>query len=414
MSQRRNTPLDGLTVIDFGQVYQGPYCGFLLAQAGADVIKVEPLTGEPVRQRTAVSRGAAAPFAMLNANKRAIALNLKTEGGRETVRRLAARADVLVENYAPGVMDRLGVGWETLSAINPRLVYGSGTGYGLSGPDRDNLAMDVTVQAASGLMSVTGFPDQPPVKAGPAVVDFISGTHLYAGIMTALYERTVTGRGRLVEVAMQETVVPALASNFASLYDGGGVPPRTGNRHGALAEAPYNVYPTRDGHIAIIAINDRHWAMLLKAMDRPDLTDDPRFSDKTERVRNIDATDAAITEWTRQRSKDEAYRQLRTHKVPCAPVRDLAEVLNDPHMHARGMLEHITHPEFGEIVVPNSPLRIHGADRVERTPSPRLGEHGREILADMLGMSEGEIRALEEAGAVGAPQPARTETGATA
>ncbi len=160
--ERRNLPLDGVTVIDLGQIYQGPYATFLMAKAGADVIKIEPLSGEPVRLRGAASRGAAVPFAMLNANKRGVSLNLKSERGRTILKQLAEKADVLLENYAPGVMDKLGVGWSKLSAINPRLIYASGSGYGLSGPDRDNLAMDITVQAASGMMSVTGFPDGPP------------------------------------------------------------------------------------------------------------------------------------------------------------------------------------------------------------------------------------------------------------
>ena len=297
---RKNLPLDGVTVIDLGQVYQGPYCTLLMAKAGANVIKVEPLIGEPIRHRVHVSQGAAIPFAMLNANKKAMTLNLKSPRGIEILKDLVRQGDVLLENYAPGVMDKLGVGWSVLSEINPRLIYASGSGYGLTGPDRNNLAMDVTVQAASGMMSVTGFPDGPPVKCGPAVVDFLSGIHLYGGIMTALYERTFTGKGRLVEVAMQETVYPTLASNLAFVYDKGIAPPRTGNRHGGLSSAPYNVYPTSDGYIAIIGINETHWANLLEAIGRTDLTGDPRFSTREARVRNIDATDQLIRDWTSQ------------------------------------------------------------------------------------------------------------------
>jgi crotonobetainyl-CoA:carnitine CoA-transferase CaiB-like acyl-CoA transferase len=404
VSERRNLPLDGVTVIDLGQVYQGPYATFLMAKAGANVIKVEPLAGEPIRQRVSVSKGAAVPFAMLNANKRDITLNLKSPRGRDVLKGLVAQADVLLENYAPGVMDKLGVGWSELSEINPRLIYASGSGYGISGPDRDNLAMDVTVQAASGMMSVTGFPDGPPVKCGPAVVDFLSGIHLYAGVMTALYERTFTNRGRLVEVAMQETVYPTLASNLAFVYDKGIAPPRTGNRHGGLAAAPYNVYPTSDGFIAIIGINETHWANLLVAIGRDDLLRDPRFTSKALRVQHIEETDSLISEWTSRHTKAEAGRIFSKHKVPAAPVRDLIEVTNDPHMHARGMLEWIEHPQFGRIVVPNSPLRIHGADPVPTEPSPRLGQHNHEILAGMLNMSADEITSLEAEGAIGKPQ----------
>lgn len=404
MTERRNLPLDGVTVIDLGQVYQGPYATLLMAKAGANVIKIEPLGGEPIRQRVHVSKGAAVPFAMLNANKRAITLNLKSDRGREILKQLASNADVLLENYAPGVMDKLGIGWSVLNQLNPRLIYASGTGYGLSGPDRDNLAMDITVQAASGMMSVTGFPDGPPVKAGPAVVDFLSGIHLYAGVMTALYERTFTGKGRLVEVAMQEAVYPALASNLAFVYDKGIAPPRTGNRHGGLAAAPYNVYPTSDGYIAIIGINEVHWNNLLTAIERTDLIGDARFSSRPARVTNIDETDAIISEWTRRHTKAEASERFRTNKVPSAPVRDLIEVTNDRHMHERGMLEWIDHPQFGKVVVPNSPMRLHGADQVERMPSPRLGQHNHEVLGQMLNLDAAEIGRLEAEGVIGKPQ----------
>jgi crotonobetainyl-CoA:carnitine CoA-transferase CaiB-like acyl-CoA transferase len=375
-----------------------------MAKAGANVIKVEPPGGEPIRQRVHVSKGAAVPFAMLNANKRAITLNLKSDKGREILKRLASNADVLLENYAPGVMDKLGIGWSVLNKLNPRLIYASGSGYGLSGPDRDNLAMDITVQAASGMMSVTGFPDGPPVKAGPAVVDFLSGIHLYAGVMTALYERTFTGKGRLVEVAMQEAVYPALASNLAFVYDKGIAPPRTGNRHGGLAAAPYNVYPTSDGFIAIIGINEGHWNNLLEAIDRKDLVGDERFSSRPARVKNIEETDAIISEWTRRHTKAEAFARFRACKVPSAPVRDLIEVTNDKHMHERGMLEWIDHPQFGKVVVPNSPLRLHGVDQVAATPSPRLGQHSHEVLGEMLNLDRAEIDRLEAEGVIGKPE----------
>ena len=255
MTDTANMPLSGITVLDLGQVYQGPYAAMLMARAGADVIKVEPVDGEPVRRRSAVSKGAMLPLAMLNSNKRGITLNLKSPEGRDLLLKLVEHADVLLENFAPGVMDGLGVGWEVLHAANPRLIYASGSGFGLSGPDRDALAMDLTIQAVSGAMSVTGFPDGPPLKSGPTFADFLSGTHLYGAVLTALFERTRTGKGRLVEVAMVETIYPALASNLSLLYGtSGAVTTRTGNRHGGLAIAPYNVYPAGDGLVAILCI----------------------------------------------------------------------------------------------------------------------------------------------------------------
>ena len=401
MTDRPNLPLAGVTVVDLGQVYQGPYATLLMAKAGALVIKIEPRAGEAARLRAKVGKSATLPFAMLNSNKRGVTLNLKDPRGCELLKQMVSQADVLLENFAPGVMDRLGVGWSALSAINPRLIYASGTGYGLDGPDRDNLAMDLTVQAASGVMSITGFQEGPPVKAGPAVVDFMSGVHLYAGVVTALFERTITGRGRLVEVAMQEAIYPSLASNLSFLHNSqGGVPPRTGNRHGGLAIAPYNVYPTKDGHIAIITVVEAHWTNLLEAMGRHDLKGDSRFASNATRVEHMQEVDALIEAWTRTLPKREAFAIARRHRVPCAPVRDLSEVMNDPHMHARGMLERIDHPDLGDIVVPTSPLRFHGADRIETTPSPRIGQHNSEVYGGWLGLSDAEIEALQRDGVI--------------
>jgi CoA:oxalate CoA-transferase len=399
---RRNCPLDGVLVIDLGQVYQGPYATFLMAKAGARVVKVEPPGGEPVRQREAVSRGSGVPFAMLNGNKDCMTLDLKTQAGRSVLKALAAKADVLVENYAPGVMDRLGVGWSVLHALNPRLVYASGSGYGLSGPDCDKLAMDVTVQAASGMMSVTGMEDGPPVKAGPAVVDFLSGIHLYAGVLTALFERHRTGEGRLVEVAMQEVVFPTLASNLTFMYDFDQVPPRTGNQHGGRSAAPYNVYAAKDGHVAIIGVKDVHWQNLLVAMGREDLAADPRFKTKVKRVRHIAETDEIVSSWIGGLSRAQACRLLEQHKVPHAPVRDLIEVSHDRHMHERGFLEWIDHPQFGSIVVANSPIRLHGADRIPAQASSRLGEQTDDVLRQVLGADDARIDLWRRDGAFGA------------
>jgi crotonobetainyl-CoA:carnitine CoA-transferase CaiB-like acyl-CoA transferase len=301
-------------------------------------------------------------------------------------------------------MDRLGVGWSVLHALNPRLVYASGSGYGLSGPDCDRLAMDVTVQASSGMMSVTGFPEGPPVKAGPAVVDFLSGTHLYAGVLTALYERHFTGTGRLVEVAMQETVYPTLASNLTFLYDHGEVPPRTGNQHGGRSAAPYNVYAASDGHVAIIGVKDSHWTGLLAAMGRQDLADDRRFSTKVERVRHIDETDEIVSAWMRELTREQACALLARHEVPHAPVRDVVEVTNDPHLHARGFLEWIDHPQYGRVAIADSPLRLHGADRLPAAPSSPLGADTEQVMSTVLGASPEEVRRWREAGAFGSPK----------
>ena len=259
------------------QIYNGPYATFLMAQAGADVIKVEPKGGEHLRRRGVVG-GASLPFAMLNANKRSVSLDLKNPQGRDLLIEMVKRADVLVENFAPGVTERLGLGVEAMHKINPRLVYAQSSGYGQEGLYRDYPAMDLTVQAMSGIMDITGFPEREPVKAGPALCDFFAGVHLYGGIVTALLDRERTGRGRTVEVAMLDAVYASLASTLGmSFGQGWQEAGRTGNRHGGLAESPYNVYPTSDGYMAIICVGEQHWKNLLDAMGRKDLLDDPRF-----------------------------------------------------------------------------------------------------------------------------------------
>ena len=397
---RANIPLSDVTVIDFGQIFQGPYASLLLAKAGAFVIKIEPLHGEPGRRRAAPGKSATLPFAMLNQNKHAITLNLKHERGRALLGEMVQRADVLLENFSPGTMDDLGVGWSRLRQINPRLIYATGTGFGITGPDRDNLAMDMTIQAASGIMSVTGFPDGPPVKAGPTLVDFMGGIHLYAGIVTALYDRDRSGTGRLVEVAMQEAVYPTLAASYDYYYRTGEIPPRTGNRQSGLNSAPYNVFPTADGHVAIHIVTEAHWRNLLKAMGREDLADDPRFATNAARVAHMDETDDLVEAWTRTLGKMEVFARTKEYRIPCAPVRTAPEVMNDPHMHGRGMLARIDHPELGEIVVPTTPLRLHGTDKVETGPSPTVGQHNAEIYGGWLGLSAAEITELKETGVI--------------
>jgi CoA:oxalate CoA-transferase len=387
-------PLTGLTVIDLGQIYNGPYCTFMMAMAGANIIKIEAKGGENLRRRGVVG-GAALPFAMLNSNKTFATLNLKSERGRELLRAMVQRGDVLVENFTPGAMERLGVGYDNLRAINPRLIYGAGSGYGRSGPNKNYPAMDLTVQAMAGVMHVTGFPDRPPVKAGPAVCDFFGGVHLYGAIMTALYEREKTGVGRLVEVSMQEAVYASLSSNLGLHYgSGNSVPSRTGNRHGGMAEAPYNVYPTTDGYIAIICVNETHWKSLLDVMQRNDLLTDPRFADLKSRVENVDAIDELVGGFTSTFEKQVLFDLLMRHRVPCSPVRDLDEVVNDKHMHARRALEWVEHPMYGRVCLPNTPMRFDGVEPMRIKPSGELGRDNRAVYGDWLGLSETELQQL--------------------
>jgi CoA:oxalate CoA-transferase len=393
-------PFSGVTVLDLTQIYNGPYATFLLAQGGARVIKIEPLDGEHLRKRQGAS-GAAMPFAMLNANKQTMTLNLKTPQGREVLLGLVGQADVLVENFAPGVMERLELGVAALQATNPRLIYASGSGYGRSGPYRDFPAMDLTVQAMTGVIDTTGYPDRPPVKAGPAVADFMGGVHLFGAIASALYQRERTGKGCVVEVSMMESVYPTLASSLGLYYgSGGGAAVRTGNRHTGMSLCPYNVYPTKDGFLAIITNNEQHWRQLVQAFGKPELAADPRFANLRERCKHMDEVDAQIAELSRTYHKDALFELLIQHRVPCAPVRTLQEVVNDPHLHARGSLQWVDHPEYGRIVLPSSPLRFPGEEPLTYRPSSALGQNTEEILAEKLAMSAEKIAELRGQGVI--------------
>lgn len=393
-------PLHGIKVVDLSQIYNGPYATFLMAQAGADVIKVEPKGGEHLRRRGVVG-GAALPFAMLNANKRSVSLDLKAPRGRDILIEMVKRADVLVENFAPGVTERLGIGVEAMHKINPRLVYAQSSGYGQSGLYRDYPAMDLTVQAMSGVMNITGFPDREPVKAGPALCDFFAGVHLYGGIVTALLDRERTGRGRTVEVAMLDAVYASLSSQLGMCYgQGWQEADRTGNRHGGLAESPYNVYPTSDGFIAIICVGEQHWKNLLDAMQRSDLRDDARFQSLKTRVAHMDVVDELVSNFTKRYNKQDLFALLMKHRVPCAPVRTLMEVVHDPHLHERGMLQWIDHPEHGRIVVQSSPMRYDGAPPLPHRPSARLGADNDDVLGGWLGLSGDEVGALAKDGVI--------------
>jgi crotonobetainyl-CoA:carnitine CoA-transferase CaiB-like acyl-CoA transferase len=399
-----SAPLTGFTILDLTQFYQGPYATMMAAKAGADVIKIEPPAGDSLRALAPPGKTGGMPVAMLNANKRSITLNLKHEEGKALLRRMVTKADALVENYAPGVLDRLGVGWANLHPINPRLVYASATGFGLSGPDRDNLAMDFTIQAASGVMSLTGYADGPPLRTGAPYVDILGGAHLYAGLMTALLERERTGEGRLVEVAMVEAVYACLATGLDQYARAGNkVPARTGNAFANFNRAPYNVYPAKDGHVAIILVTEGQWQNLLRAMDREDLKDDPRFLTNTERAARFDETEALVRGWTESHTRSEIFAATSRYKIPCAPVRDIEEVMHDPHMHQRGMLEVVDHYDFGPVVLPNSPLRFHGetgVERVETRLSPRIGEQNEQVYGEWLGLSSSEVSRLREAGVI--------------
>jgi crotonobetainyl-CoA:carnitine CoA-transferase CaiB-like acyl-CoA transferase len=377
---------DGIRVLELGQIYNGPYCGLLLAQLGADVIKVEPPGGEQLRFRAHLPIESH-EFLMLNSNKRSVVLDLKSDAGRQGLLDLVETADVLIENYAPGTMERLQLGAARLLEHNPRLVVASGKGYGSTGPYAHMAAMDITVQAMSGSIATTGEPDGPPTKAGPAFVDFSGGVHLFGAITAALFQRERTGRGQIVEVSMHDTIYPMLASSLGALHNQPDrpLPERTGNRHSGLAVAPYNVYEASNGWLAIICISDRHWRGVTTALGRPEWIDDPRFRTERDRVVHMDAVDEAVSSRTRTRPRDELVRDLQAAGVSCAPVKSIREVDTDEHLIQRGMIQYVEHPSRGRVPVPGCPLQLSDSPVDPLRTAPTLGESTEEILAGLVG-----------------------------
>jgi crotonobetainyl-CoA:carnitine CoA-transferase CaiB-like acyl-CoA transferase len=393
------TPLAGLTVLDFGQVYNGPYCGFLLAQAGARVIKVESPTGESLRGRSGTAKPGF-PFRMFNSAKECITANIKHPDGRQLIKDLVPQVDVVLENFSPGTLADNGLGSNVLCELNPRLIYAAGTGYGGSGPYRDYLGMDITLQAMSGVMSVTGDADSPPTKAGAAFCDILGGAHLYAGIVSALYQREQTGKGAVIDISMQDCVFPTLATQLGTYFQLGHQPARTGNRHSGMALAPYNVYRAKDGHVAMICFRGEHWLRLCDAMERPELKTDERFARTKDRARNMDEVDALVEAWTRTLTKAEIFAVAQSAGMICAPVQTLEDVVNDPQLLARGTLAWAEDKWGDQSLKFHTPIRFKGMQTPGVPDMPSLGAHSESVLLEFLGMDADEVARLRNAQAI--------------
>ena len=381
MSSSRPLPLDGVVVLDLGQIYQGPYAGFLLAQSGARVIKVEPPQGESAR-----GRGPTLPFAMLNSGKECITLDLKSTEDVVQFKQLVRTADVVLMNYAPGVPERLGIGYDVLSDVNPRLVYAHACGFGVrnldGSPTESTIpAMDLTVQAHSGSMSTTGHDHDPPLKSGTAFIDFLGGTHLFGAITTALFEVERTGQGRSVEVAMADAAYFTLATHL-SQWQQTGTTMRNGNRHAGLGMAPYNVYECADGHLAIICVANRHWRALLTAIDRDDLLDDDRLRGQTGRAEHMVEVDAIVTAWSSQLPKFEAADILQKAHVPAAAVRTVDEIVHDERQIERRAIQWINHPDLGDIPLHTSPIRWHDSELSDLVANRSLGADNERVFGE--------------------------------
>ncbi|WP_137891184.1 CaiB/BaiF CoA-transferase family protein [Ramlibacter sp. 2FC] len=389
-------PLSGVRVLDLGHVFQGPYASFLLAMAGAEVIKIEAPHGDMSRNRNGDGDY---PFRALNGCKRGIVLNLKTERGRGLLLEMAKSADVVMENFSPGVMSRLGLAPDAFLQVNPRIIYASASGFGSTGPYAGNLALDLTIQAVSGMMSTTGESGSRPMKTGVPVADFMSGAHFYGAVVTALYERERTGRGRVVEVSMLESLFCTMLPAAGYFYAHGKSPQRTGNRHIANAYVPYDIFEAQDGWVAIVAATDDHWLGLARAMARPDLANDDALRTSKGRVERIEELTNEIAVWVSRHTRRTVTELLQAHRVPSAPLQSVDEVLVDRQLHARGFLtEHQT--EKGTVALPNSPMRFGDSPLRELQPPPDLGQHTDEVLEQLCGLRADELAALRRAGVI--------------
>src|ERR1039457_1440196 len=353
-------PLQGIRVIDFGQIYAVPYCTLQLAAMGAEIIKIEPpKSGEMLRRPDASPGGVNYSFLMLNANKKSVTINLKHPSAREIVFKLLENADALVENYLDGVMESFGLGYDQIASRFPRLIYASGKGYGSGSRFAKLGSMDNTIQASSGFISITGFPER-GVKTSATFIDMGTGSHLTSGILAALIHRSKTGKGQKVEVAMLDVAIPALTSVLAPVLQGHKFK-RLGNRH--WGACPTNVYPARDGEVLIFCLTEPHWRTLAKLMGHEELIPNPEYKDHGTRMRIADQVDEMVSTWTRPQRRDEIIQTMIEASVPCVPVREMEEVIADPEVEQRGTLIASADPTRGAIRVAGSPVKLSAIAR---------------------------------------------------
>jgi crotonobetainyl-CoA:carnitine CoA-transferase CaiB-like acyl-CoA transferase len=394
-------PLKGIKVVELAQIMAGPTCGMLLADMGADVIKLEKLPGgDDTRSYTEPAiAGESAAFMMLNRNKRGIAVNLKMPGGLEVAKRLLARADVVTENYRKGTLEKLGLGYDVLKALNPRLVYCAVSGYGRTGPYADKGGFDLIAQGFAGIMSVTGEPGGPPAKSGTSIADINAGIFAALGIVSALYAREQTGRGQMVETSLMEAAIQQTYWQSAIYFATGVNPGPSGSAH--ILTAPYQAFPTQDGWINVGGANQPNWERIVKVIGRPELAADPRFLTNSDRMRNLAALTPLIAERLVARPSAEWIREFDAAGVPVGPVNKIGDMLADPQVAARDMVLEVEHPKVGTMKSLGFPVKFSEGAGAMRRAAPLLGQHTREVLGE-LGYSAGEIEQLLAQGAVAA------------
>ena len=390
--------LNGIRVLDITQVMAGPYCAMLLCDLGADVIKVEAPPGGDATRRMAGARGTDSPaFNAVNRGKRGIVVDFKAGGGREIILRLAAGADVLVENARPGVMARRGLGYGDLTAVNPGLVYASISGYGQTGPHGARGGFDLVAQGVSGIMSVTGEPGGPPVKAGIPLTDLGAGLFAVTGILAALHHRTRTGEGQHIDTSLVEAGVALSVWEATEYFSSGRAPQAMGSAH--RMSAPYQALACADGYVTIGAANDRLFERLCHLLGRPEWTREPDFADDTARVANRQALAERIEAVTRTRPRAHWLARFEQHGVPCGPINTYADVFGDEQIAARNMVVQTDHPTLGRLRTLGTPLKMSRTPPRPGRPAPLLGQHTDEVLRE-AGYTPGELTAFRAAGLI--------------
>jgi formyl-CoA transferase len=389
--------LDGIRVLDVTQVMAGPYCSMMLADLGAMVVKVEPPAGDSTRQMPGAAGNDTPAFNAVNRGKRSIVLNLKTAEAREVFARLSRLSDIVIENYRPGVMTSLGLDYATLSVANPRLIYASISGYGQTGPQRNKGGFDLIAQGVAGIMSVTGEPGGPPMKAGVPLTDLGAGLFALVGILAALQHRERTGAGQQIDTSLVDAGVALSVWEATQYFSGGGVPAALGSAH--RMNAPYLAIRCADGYITLGAANERLFQRLAGVLGHSEWADDEAFADNARRVRNHRALAEQIEAITVAKPRAYWLALLDANEIPCGPINDYAQVFDDPQVQAREMVVETDHPSLGHIRTLGSPIKMTATPPNVSRRAPQLGEHTDEVLAE-AGFGGVEITALREAGAI--------------
>ena len=396
--------LEDLTVLDLTRVLAGPFCTMMLADMGANVIKIEVPTGgddtrtyPPFREKNRDGRRESLYFANINRNKRGVTLNLKAEEGKKIFRKLVKKADIVVENYRPGVMDKLGVGYDVLKKVNPRIIYAAVSGFGCYGPYHMRPGYDILAQGMGGMMSITGAKGGEPTRAGSALGDILGGLHVTIGILAAVNARTITGAGQRVDVSLMDSVIAATENTGIKYLESGKIPPRLGNRYAAVS--PYDGFKCKDGVVIIACGNQKLYDKLcIEILKRPDMITDPRFTDMPGRLKYQDDIQAVIEDWLKDRTMDESTKILLDHGIPAGPILDIRQIMADPHVREREMFVEMEHPTLGHITVNGCAIKLMDTKPAVRSPAPALGQDNRAVYERMLGYSDQKISQLEKEG----------------